>query len=126
MKLGRLFDIEIAREDTFLRDRGRGVEAWHGIGWREACIDGRETIGSVLSVGKDIISVLEPSMKSARNRACALVVATFEDNDELLQRWKEISTIIERQSTHNLTSHDIVSDDEDEYDNTIKKDKDNS
>ena len=95
---GHLLQVDVQREDAFLRNHGRDAHVWQGIRWREASIDGTESTGTVNSLGHNIISVADSSWKSARNRACALAVAVLEKHPKMVQRWKEVTMIIDRHS----------------------------
>jgi ERCC4-related helicase/dsRNA-specific ribonuclease len=93
---GHLVQIDLQREDAFLRKHGRDSLLWEGNGWRRGSIDGSESTATVSAMGQTIISAVDPSWKVARNRACSLAVAVLEKHPELVRRWKEITGAIDR------------------------------
>jgi dsRNA-specific ribonuclease/superfamily II DNA or RNA helicase len=99
---GNLLHVRVQREDSFLRESGRKTMVWQGSRWRETTGEGSESTGTVRAVGKNIITVAEPTRKSARNRACALTVATLEKHPKLAERWKVVTTAIDRHSAKKL------------------------
>jgi endoribonuclease Dicer len=99
---GNLLHVRVQREDSFLRESGRKTLVWQGSRWREASGEGSESTGTVKAVGKSIITVAEPTWKSARNRACALVVATLEKHPKLTERWQVVTTAIDRNNAKKL------------------------
>lgn len=93
---GHLVQVYVQREDAFLNKNGRDELLWEGNGWRRGSIDGNEFTAAVNAMGRNIISVVDPSLKVARNRACSLVVAVLEKHPELERRWKKITAAIDR------------------------------
>jgi dsRNA-specific ribonuclease len=92
---GKFLGVNVAREDAFVRSRVGSSSLWQGNRWRKAQLEGVEAVGTVCSMGVDLLSVSEPTMKAARNRACALVVAVLEANPSLSERLREVSRIVQ-------------------------------
>lgn len=93
---GHLVQVDLQREDAFLRKHGRDALLWEGKGWRRGSIDGSKSTATVNAMGQTIIAVVDPSWKVARNRACSLAVAVLEKHPELVDRWKKITAAIDR------------------------------
>jgi dsRNA-specific ribonuclease len=94
---GKFLRIHVAREDNFVRNSvSTGtLKVWQGTRWRIATMEGVASVGTVRSMGIDLISVVEPSGKAARNRACALVVEALESDAEILERVREVTRVVQ-------------------------------
>ena len=92
---GSYLRVETQREDVFTRNRSVASRVWQGARFREAIPEGIDLVGCVSAVGLDLVAVAERSRKSARNRACALVVAVLEEDEELASRLRKVAGLIQ-------------------------------
>lgn len=96
---GHLFDVDVQREEDFVRRHGPEARLWAKDSWKIGDICGSSFVGTVRVMGEQITSVEDSSWKGARNRACAFTVAALEKCPDLVQRWKEVTLAIDRDDT---------------------------
>jgi hypothetical protein len=82
---GELLELSSASEADFAASKAE-VPVWFGTKWGTAERDGTSYIASIEVLGSTILAVSDPSVVVARNRACALITATLERDQSLLNR----------------------------------------
>ena len=100
---GHLFEIEVQREDDFVRRHGPEARLWTKDHWKTGDKSGSSFVGTVHIMGEQIMSVVDPTWKGARNRACAFTVAALEKCPSIMQRWKEVTLAIDRDDSAMLS-----------------------
>jgi ERCC4-related helicase/dsRNA-specific ribonuclease len=93
---GGIFQVGIQREDMFVTAHGKDAAIWQNNQWRKGNIDGTDPVASVHSMDMRLLSVGERSLKNARNRACALIVAVLKQDPFLIDRLKKLNSAMQR------------------------------
>jgi dsRNA-specific ribonuclease/ERCC4-related helicase len=104
---GDLIDLNVERESVFFDqttynndDENSPQLIWDGLQWRPASIDGVDNFTVQISaMGRNVVTVVDRTSKSAKNRACALIVAALEKQPTLATRWKKAATHTSRRNS---------------------------
>lgn len=100
---GEFLRITVSKEEDFARSKSNEL-VWQGDQWRNADEEAADYVATISCLGKDVLSIVETTRKSARNRACAMVVALMEDDPELLQELQRVRGAIDLEKSHEMTS----------------------
>lgn len=114
---GEFLCITVSKEEDFARsakasDTTEAPLVWQGDQWRNADEEAADYVATISCLGEDVLSIVETTRKSARNRACAMVVALMEDDQELLQELQRVRGAIDLEKSHEVTSKDEKGDDD--------------
>ena len=102
---GELFELSSAAESDFALSRD-SARVWFGRHMGEADREGCNYIASIELLGSCVLALADVSPVVARNRACAMMVAFLEKNQEVLARFKQCRYNVE--STMLKSSNDEV------------------
>ena len=96
---GTLVETTLHREDAFVKNRSGPAATnlvWNGQTFHDARKDGNRMIGSVRALGRRLVSVVDTSKKSTKNRASALVAAVIQRDEELQERLRQASIVVSK------------------------------
>jgi len=107
---GDFLCISVSKEGDFARCHPTEL-VWQGDQWRNADEEAADYVATISCLGEDVLSIVETTRKSARNRACAMVVALMGDDPELLEELQRVRGAIDNEKSQEMTSNDDTSDD---------------
>lgn len=96
---GEFLCITVCKEEDFARSCPTEL-VWQGDQWRNADEEATDYVATISCLGEDVLSIVETTRKSARNRACAMVVALMEDDPELLQELQRVRGAIDLEKSN--------------------------
>lgn len=91
--------ITVAKEGDFARTNSKEL-VWHGDEWRHADEEAVDYVATISCLGRNLLSIVETTRKSARNRACAMAVALMEENPSLLEELQNVRGTIDLEKVH--------------------------
>lgn len=91
---GEFLTISVSKEEDFARSNPNHL-VWQGDQWRHADEQVADYVATVSCLGENVLSIVEKTRKSARNRACALIVALLEDDPTLLEALQRVRAAID-------------------------------
>ena len=91
---GSVLELKVIREDKFASLKPT-TPLWLGKRWGTARPDGTCFVACIECLGTAIVSVSDPSIEVAGNRACALMVEMLTRDSGLLARLKTLRTMVE-------------------------------
>lgn len=97
--------ITVSKEEDFARTNPTEL-LWRGDEWRHADEEAVDYVATISCLGMNLLSIVETTRKSARNRACAMVAALMEDDPVLLAALQNVRGTIDLEKAHNPGRHD--------------------
>lgn len=97
-KAGVCLCISVSKEDDFARANPSEL-VWRGDRWKYADVESGDYVASISCLGINILSVVETTRKTARSRACAMVVAIMERDQMLARELRRIRGKIDEEKT---------------------------
>lgn len=98
---GEFLCITVSKEEDFAHSKPSEL-VWQGDQWRNADEEALDYVATISCLGEDVVSIVETTRKSARNRACAMVVALMEDDPELLVELQRVRAAIDLEKSHEM------------------------
>lgn len=92
--------VTVSKEED-LAGKNATELVWHGDRWRHADEEAVDYVATISCLGINVLSIVETTRKSARNRACAMAVALIEDDPALLAELQVVRTTIDLKKSHN-------------------------
>ena len=106
---GEFLCISVSKEEEFARSKPNEL-VWQGDQWRNADEEATDFVATISCLGEDVVSIVETTRKSARNRACAMVVALMEDDPALLEELQRVRGAIDLEKCHEVDEGETISD----------------
>jgi hypothetical protein len=97
--------ITVTKEGDFARSNSKEM-VWQGDEWRHADEEAADYVATITCLGINLLSIVETTRKSARNRACAMAVALMEESPALSAELQILRGTIDLGKTHNPGSVD--------------------
>ena len=97
---GHCLCVATSKEEEFARKNASEL-VWQGDRWRHADEESVDYVATISCFGINLLSIVESTKKSARNRVCAMAVALMEDDPELLAELQVMRGTIDFEKANN-------------------------